>query len=202
MQSRVRQTVEHHRGEEPGARAQIEHVERRGGARAGPIADYVERAAIETVEAWNEVAPHGVVALRAEAEELAYRVAGTGHFLEPGVSCDSGGDAVCGCRSDRCPTAESEIPLALDLAADELLDPFASDIVGNLTRRMLHGIGRDRVERSANLAVARKPQASNSIDHHAARIGRILHRHPEFQLDRNSSEALALDPQKADLVVM
>src|SRR6185437_2375571 len=98
------------------------------------------------------------------------------------------------------PGAES-FRSAFDLAADKLLDPLACNIVGNLARRMLHRVGRDRVERAADLAVAREPQAAYPVDHHPARIGRILHRHPKLELDRDTGKTFALDAQEADLVI-
>src|SRR5205807_1685599 len=92
--------------------------------------------------------------------------------------------------------------LSLEFAADEFLDAIACDIVGNLARRMFHRIGRDRVERAADLAVARELEASNRVDHDTARVRRVLHGHPQLELDRNAREALALNAQKADLVVV
>src|SRR5512146_906419 len=111
MKPRLRQTAHHHRGEESGARAQIKHVERRRRAGARPVADCVESAFVEAVEAGNEIAAHGVVALRSDAEELAYRVAGTAHRMRCGAR------AVTGAARRR-----AARPLAFDLAADELLD--------------------------------------------------------------------------------
>src|ERR1700676_2000277 len=93
--------------------------------------------------------------------------------VEPLTGCD----ATCPPAAAISAAPEACEPSAFDLAADELLDPFTGDIVGDLARRMFHRVGRNRVERPADLAIARQAQASNRVDHDAARVGRILHRH-------------------------
>src|SRR5690348_95347 len=92
--------------------------------------------------------------------------------------------------------------LPLQFPRNELLDAVARDIVRDLARRMLHRVGSNRKQRTANLAVARELEASNRVDYDAARIRRVLHRHPQLELDRDTRETLALDPQEADLVVV
>src|SRR5690242_20704026 len=67
---------------------------------------------------------------------------------------------------------------------------------------MLHRVRGDRVERTADFAVARQLEASDGVDYDPARVGRILHRHSQFELDRNSGKALTLDTQEADFVVV
>src|SRR5712692_5916014 len=99
-------------------------------------------------------------------------------------------------------TGRSMGALPLQFPRDELLDAVARDIIRNLARRMLHRVGSNRKQRTANLAVARELEASNCVDHDAARIRRVLHRHPQLELDRDTRETLALDPQEADLVVV
>src|SRR5713101_6600685 len=92
--------------------------------------------------------------------------------------------------------------LPLQFSRDELLDAAARDIIRNLAWLMLHRVSSNREQRTANLAVARELEASNCVDHDAARIRRVLHRHPQLELDRDARETLALDPQEADLVVV
>jgi len=44
--------------------------------------------------------------------------------------------------------------LSFDLAGDKFLDAIARNVVSDLARRMFHRVGRDRIERAANFAVA------------------------------------------------
>src|ERR1700719_2025666 len=97
---------------------------------------------------------------------------------------------------------EMPVTLAFEFAGDKPLHGVRGDIVGNLARRMFHRVRRDRIERPADLAIARQLEAPDRIDHDSARVGRILHRHPQLEFYRDTREALALDPEEADLIVI
>src|SRR5437879_2281417 len=113
-----------------------------------------------------------------------------------GAPRPSGGSTNLG-DSRACPAARG---LALQLSRDELLDAVARDIIGDLARRMLHRVRGAGIERTTDLAVAGELEASDGVDHHTARARRVLHRHPQLELDRNPGEALALDAQEPDLL--
>src|SRR5260221_4259647 len=82
---------------------------------------------------------------------------------------------------------------AFEFAGNKLLDAIAGDVVGNLARRMLHRVRRNRIERPADFAITRKFEAPDRVDHDSAGVRRVLHRHPQFELDRDAREAFALD---------
>src|SRR5579875_2314799 len=91
--------------------------------------------------------------------------------------------------------------LALKFAANELFHAVARQVIDQLARRMLHRISRDRIQWTADLAIARQLGTANHVDDNATRIGRILYRHAQLKLDRHSPKTLTLDSEEDHLVV-
>src|SRR5205823_1817879 len=99
------------------------------------------------------------------------------------------------------PAGRPATPLALDLSAQEGLDPLPGEIVGQLTRRVLHQVRGHAEQRAADLALPRHAAAANGVDHAAGGVGAVLDREAELELERRVGEAAALHAQEADLVV-
>src|SRR2546425_598558 len=57
------------------------------------------------------------------------------------------------------PAGRPVAPLALDLPAQEGLDPLLGEIVGQLARRVLHQVRGHAQERTTDLPIARHPAA-------------------------------------------
>src|SRR5207245_7248755 len=74
-------------------------------------------------------------------------------------------------RPPRFPAGRPAALLALDLPAEEVLDPFLREIVGQLPRRMLHEVCRNAVEGAADAPIARHAAAADGVDHATGRAG-------------------------------
>src|SRR5262249_29652762 len=101
--------------------------------------------------------------------------------------------AVPGRHSAGTPTVPDPTTLALDLAAEEALDLPLRQVVGELSGRMLHQVGRHAQEWSADAAIAGYAAAPDGIDDAAGGVGTVLHRQPELELDGRVAEASSLD---------
>src|SRR5438128_3886400 len=97
--------------------------------------------------------------------------------------------------------ATASVPLALDLPAQEGLDPLLGEIVGQLARGVLHQVGGHAQEGAADLPISRHAAAADGVDHAARGVGAVLDRQPELELDGRVGEAAALDAEETDLVV-
>src|SRR5438046_226254 len=91
--------------------------------------------------------------------------------------------------------------LALDLPAEEVLDPFLREIVGQLPRRMLHEVCRNAIEGAADAPIARHAAAADGVDHATGRVGAVLDRQSHLELDRRVREPAPLHAEEAHLVV-
>src|SRR5216683_5342993 len=91
--------------------------------------------------------------------------------------------------------------LALDLPAQEGLDPLLGEIVGQLVRGVLHQVGGHAEEGATDLPISRHAAAADGVDHAARGVGAVLDREPELELDGRVGEAAALHAEETDLVV-
>src|SRR5216683_1855227 len=79
--------------------------------------------------------------------------------------------------------------LALDLPAQEGLDPLLGEIVGQLVRGVLHQVGGHAEEGATDLPISRHAAAADGVDHAARGVGAVLDREPELELDGRVGEA-------------
>src|SRR5262249_11526421 len=91
---------------------------------------------------------------------------------------------------------------AVAFAADEALDLVARDVVGDLPRRVLHEVRRHAEQRPADAAIASELPPADRVQRAACRVRAVLDREARLELDLRTAEALTLDPQEADLVVL
>src|SRR5262249_51061781 len=91
--------------------------------------------------------------------------------------------------------------LPAQLAAQEALDRVARPIVRNLLGWVLHQMGRPAQQRTADASITRHATAADGVDHASRRVGAVLHREPELDLDGRVPEAASLHAEEADLVV-
>ena len=75
-------------------------------------------------------------------------------------------------------------------AADEALHLVVRDVVGNLSRRMFHEVGRDAEQRPTDSAIACQLHAAYRVDGHPGRVRAVLDREPRFELDDVSRAVL------------
>ena len=66
---------------------------------------------------------------------------------------------------------------------------------------MLHEVGRDAHQRTAESPIARDAAAANGVDHDARGVGTVFDREPQLELERGVAEAAPFHAEEADLVV-
>src|SRR3972149_2703803 len=88
------------------------------------------------------------------------------------------------------------------MAPDKFLYPLTAFRVRNLFGWVLHGISRDRSQWPPDLPLPGQFTATDGINGYPGAVGRIFHRKPQFQLQGNSRESSALDPQETNLVIL
>src|SRR3984957_7141798 len=99
-------------------------------------------------------------------------------------------------------TRELIAPLAVDLAADELLDLLAGLVVAVLLGRRLHEVRRRRQDRTADAAVLGDHRGTYRVDDHASGVRRVPDLKLVFQAQRRVAERLALQPDVGPLAVI